>query len=269
MLDRIQDAPTLEDTYPEAGIFQTMRTAASSAHEWADKTTEEEAGILDSYFLDQYYFRKLNRFGQKISTDLDYVVKSLILIHGVEWDRLYTSYTAEYNPIWNVDGTVTDTETRDLTKKQTGTGDLTDSGSDTTTRTGTDKTDYTGTDSDTTTESVQGFNSTAYAPESQTAETITKGTADTITHNTTDTLTHGKATTETRDFTDTDTGTITRTEKRGGNVGVTMTQQMLEADRDYWTNCLSQFYKVVCADVIAEISYKIYTDEGQSESTST
>lgn len=268
MLNRIKDAPTLEESYPEAGIFQTLRTAAASSHEWAENTTEAEAGILDNYFLDQFYFRKLNRFGQKISTDLEYVINSLILIHGVEWDRLYTDYTAEYNPIWNVDGSTTETETRDLTKTQTGTGDFTDSGTDTTTRTGTDTTAYTGTDTDTATESIQGFNSTTYSPESQNIEKIEKGTADTVTHDTQDSLVHGKKTAETRNYTDTDTGTITRTETRGGNIGVTMTQQMLEADRAYWTNCLSQFYKIVCSDIIGEISYKIYTDE-ETGATST
>ena len=40
------------------------------------------------------------------------------------WEKLYATTKFDYNPIWNKDGTVTETETRDLTGKDTETRDL-------------------------------------------------------------------------------------------------------------------------------------------------
>lgn len=89
------------------------------------------------------------------------------------WEELYKTTQYEYNPIWNVDGTVV--EDRDLT----GTDYRTDN--HTTTRTHTDTITRTHADTD----------------------TITHGRTDTTTHGLTDTITHGKTDTTTHGLTDT------------------------------------------------------------------
>lgn len=88
------------------------------------------------------------------------------------WNKLYSLFNESYNPIWNVDGTETITETRDLVNGGTSAN------------------------------SVTGFNSSEYQPSNK------------------------------RDDSFTDKGTITTERTRGGNIGVTMTQQMIKAEMD-------------------------------------
>lgn len=352
-MTKIANYPTIEQFYPDTGIFATLKSDFSG-HEWLDDTTAEQAAYLDEMIRDTYYNRHLNRAGLKVQSDINLLCGRELLIHGTEWDRLYTSYKAEYNPIWNVDGTETTTETRDLkqthtgtdTTAATGTDSTTHSGTDTTEATGTDSTKHTGTDiykdsgtdstthtgtdtiaasgtdstthsgtdttaatgTDTTTtkHNINGFDSASAVPsddstqslengktlsetrdltdataygrtDTQTRDTTdateygkentntkdltdatTYGRTDTNTKNLTDSTEYGRTDTQTKNLTDSDTGTITTTHKRGGNIGVTMTQQMLVADRDYWTNVLSQFYRIVIKDVIDDITFDIY-----------
>lgn len=83
------------------------------------------------------------------------------------WQKLYDTMTVEYNPIWNVDATVT------IDRDTSGTGNATDA--------------------------VKGFNSDTWADSDKT-DTQSSASEDV-------------------------------TERRTGNIGVTTTQQMLEAER--------------------------------------
>lgn len=108
------------------------------------------------------------------------------------WTKLYESTQFEYNPIWNKDGTIT--ETRELDKTDTETRNLASSADTTTTG------------------KVAGYNSNTLQTQDQ-AEAHGTGT-DTGT--VTDVTDHNE--------------TITRTET--GNIGVTTTQQMIREERD-------------------------------------
>ena len=127
------------------------------------------------------------------------------------WDELYATTQYEYNPIWNVDGTVV--EDRDLaaTKDSTINVDREDKLQDKDTRDLDDEhKNY-----------VYGFNSSTEAPSDK----------STIDYNGTDTVDHtGTQDVDTTiDEDTTDTGTITTT--RTGNIGVTTTQQMIREQR--------------------------------------
>ena len=104
------------------------------------------------------------------------------------WRKLYDTTQFVYNPIWNVDGIVTETETRNLQNKyqQTENADNKNVNAKT------------------------GYNSGAFEDAEQ----------DT-----------GRTDIE-RGGESADTGSVTRETKRGGNIGVTMTQQMIEAERE-------------------------------------
>lgn len=125
-------------------------------------------------------------------------------INQDKWQKLYDTTQFDYNPIWNVDGTVTETETRNLAGTDSGTLTRTTSGSSQT--------------SGTLEHDVMGFNtSSGYQHESK--DTQSGSSSDTGSMNDTDSRSR------------TDTGTIVRETTRGGNIGVTMTQQMIEAER--------------------------------------
>lgn len=117
-------------------------------------------------------------------------------LHYKEWSDLEDTLYYEYNPIWNVDGT--ETETRDLSIKRD--------------RRGKDTVSNSG--SDNTVGQVAGYNEENYVNREK--DTTTYG---------------GKAETAYASGEDVgDTGTITRT--RGGNIGVTKTQELIEAQRE-------------------------------------
>ena len=94
-----------------------------------------------------------------------------------------------------------------------------------------------------------------------TTETETRNLQDQTTYASSNTETFAKTDTNTKALKDTQEGTITTIYERHGNVGVTMTQQMLEADRDYWLSATSLFYENVLKDIVTDICYKIQVDE--------
>ncbi len=108
------------------------------------------------------------------------------------WTKLYNTTTLDYNPIWNKDGTITETHNLQFTDNED--RDLASSADSTTTG------------------KVSAFNSNAMQDAEQ---SIASGSG-------TDT--------GTIDRTRTDTGTITRRET--GNIGVTTTQQMIKEERE-------------------------------------
>lgn len=135
-------------------------------------------------------------------------------INASVWQKLYDTTVLDYNPIWNVDGTVNEKETRNLA--------------------GTDKSvrnvkDNVETDS-TIEHDVMGYNvSSGYQNESKdTQHTESEGT-----------------TKDTEDRNRTDTGTVERETRRTGNIGVTTTQQMIREEREV---ALFNMYQQICKD---------------------
>lgn len=224
----------------------------------------------------------------------------MFLKYGTVWDRLWTSYTAEYNPIWNVDGTEKIIETRALTQTDRGTDTVQESGTDTRKNTGTQATASSGNDTETIQHGGQthnqgsqsnsgttgkaGINTGTVSTTDTTSESIgsrvdtdsaytdTDGTqygrTDTTTNDLTDATNYGHTQTRTPNLTHGDNGTITTEHTRGGNIGVTMTQQMLEADLEYWSKAAARFYDKVIADIVNEFTYKIYTESDESNTSS-
>lgn len=132
------------------------------------------------------------------------------------WTELYETLLYDYNPIWNKDGTKT--ETRNLA----GTEDVTDSNSHSHDITSTRNLAHT--DDSTTTESVFGFNSSTAADANKTV--LDMDTSDT------GTVRDAGSSSDTRtiDRDTTDTGTVTIKEQ--GNIGVTSTQELIERQRE-------------------------------------
>lgn len=127
------------------------------------------------------------------------------------WNKLYKTMTVDYNPIWNVDADIKDTE------KISGNRGLKRTGSDNRTVNLSDNETVDLTD----TKAVQGFNSSSWAN----AEKIDHTGTDNIKHSGTDNLAHTENIAEDND------SVREYTQRRTGNIGVTTTQQMLEQER--------------------------------------
>lgn len=152
------------------------------------------------------------------------------------WEHLQATKEYDYNPIWNKDGTYTETETRDLAG--TNKGKVTGSNTEKVTERGNTKavTDTTvkDTGSETSTTQRSAFDSSSYQPVEKvtTERTNTSDTDGTVTTTgSSETNTTGSDERNT-DINTTDTGTITRTRRESGNIGVTTTQQMIREERE-------------------------------------
>ena len=108
------------------------------------------------------------------------------------WTKLFATTNLTYNPIWNKDGTITETETGSNSAERTSSGEASNSGSNS--------------------HKVRGYNAAALV-ESENDSMSNSGTSS---ENTTDSASH----------------TVTRTREEHGNIGVTTTQQMIKEERE-------------------------------------
>lgn len=274
--------------------------------------------FLDSILLDDYAGRNIsNAFASCYDIDFDAhsvdslyssseltrLMMQIYLKYHMKWQRIYDAlYTAEYDPIANVDAN--ETETYNNIKDE-----LRLSGNENRTISmgGTDSHSITiGAQTDTVTHptetvknteklgaslaseaamssvpvkeysDIAGFNSVINPPSSDYPESSRvrrEGTTATETqteysgvdqvrhgeHTDTDTITHSDSGSnnlsyQNRTNTNTKSGSMTRT--RHGNIGVTMTQQLIDAEielRNKW-----QFYNILIADVANELTLYIY-----------
>ena len=136
------------------------------------------------------------------------------------WERMYKDTLLEYNPIWNVDGT----EVRTIETHGTNVGTSLEESS--------------ASGSNESIDSVKGYNESNWA-ESNKNNGSASNNAETS----------GSTTGEHHE-------TVTDTFKRGGNIGVTMTQQLLNADLDM----LPRFdiYKYICDSFKYRFTVEVY-----------
>ena len=122
------------------------------------------------------------------------------------WDRLNKAFSEEYDPIWNVDENTT--EIREIDRHGGDTRDITSSSNS----------NSSDSISNTDTKSIKGFNSDTWAEHEK---NVNSGSN-------TNNASGSSSDNEVGSHNETITETFTRS--RGGNIGVTMSQQLLEAE---------------------------------------
>ena len=132
------------------------------------------------------------------------------------WNKLFATENFDYNPIWNVDGTVTETET--INRDRTNDIDRSSSSDETARDVTSDDTDQT------TTDSVTGYNSTSWQDHTKSVIDSDRDITTNSTRNISGTDNVDEAESE-----DVERNLETR---RTGNIGVTTTQQMIREERD-------------------------------------
>lgn len=171
------------------------------------------------------------------------------------WNHLLETTKYDYNPIWNKDGTVTETETRDLkgSEKVKDETDRVDNLTDKNTRDFKDK--ETRDLKNDSLNSVYGFNSSDAAPANQ-DEVKDTGT-DTIEHTGIDTMDHtGRQDIDRNLERDTtDTGTVKHERIEQGNIGITSTQDLISQERQI---ALFNIMDVIIKDFIKRFCLAVY-----------
>lgn len=178
-------------------------------------------------------------------------------------DRLYVGYTADFNPLWNVDGVEgfvsKDSHTGSYTDTHEGDDRLTYEDNGNTTRSGNETDATTGTDTDT--HKVTTFDDNVnFKNESQ----------DSYLHGKTDTHTYNNV----KDEKDYDgfknqnyDSSMTRENDlldehvdlriRQGNIGLTKSTDLLESNLNLYSNENFDFYKYVTRMLVNEVSYAV------------
>ena len=171
------------------------------------------------------------------------------------WQELYDTTQYEYNPIWNKDGTYTETETRDLA----GTEDWTDTHNlelkDTYNKEDKETRNLATTNDITQDDYTYGFNSENASKAAQTVTDQDTSDTGTDTVNQTGTITRADTGTLKKDRDTTDTGTITIERTEQGNIGVTTTQQMIKEQREV---VQLNIIDVIIKDFIDRFCLKVY-----------
>lgn len=225
--------------------------------------------------------------------------------HIQKWKHWLEMWKAEYNPIWNVDGTETKTIVTQYGKVTT----MSKNTTDTTTYNSELKMEYDSTNKTTynsnetaeqltdgkyntthghiitqtepqTDNAIAAFDSVNPVPHSETILTqhsdknsgtdqiaisdgkkktdhggydeLARDGKDTNTHSGTDTLERSGSDKDSLSGTDSTTETTTR----GGNIGVTMTQQLLTAEQSFWSQY--SFFDMWFSDIAEELTLSIY-----------
>lgn len=183
----------------------------------AEFTQEERGTLIDNLMLDTAELELLYPDAHFMAIAIRAWTKKELPV----WEKLLATTKLEYNPIWNKDGSITETITG---KHQTdGSGETTRKDSYTDTGSG----ESTGTVNNGTNHKVSGYNlgsGTATDWEQSDNGSSSENQSSTLQHKAEGSDTH----------TSTETGsteqTLTRTEQ--GNIGVTTTQAMIKEERD-------------------------------------
>lgn len=160
--------------YQDPSLFSRLTCPADMDKELLIDSILAECAELEIVYPDPAYMKMLIGLWSKKELD--------------NWNKLWETTQLVYNPIWNVDATIREKETRDLRNsfENNETGNNTNVNAKT------------------------GYNSSAFedAEKDDLVSSVERaGSGD-------------------------DTGTIERETFRGGNIGVTTTQQMIEAERE-------------------------------------
>lgn len=168
------------------------------------------------------------------------LIRKTAAVNARKYDKLITAYTAVYDPIQNYDRTEDSTHIREPDITRTGsttTGSTTTREADSTNEIKQTHTTTTAPNAYTTTtqHDVAPYDTSSYQPETKdtTTETGSTATTDTYTGSPDEQHSEGIDTTSgTSSGTETETGTDTTTIESHiyGNIGVTTSQQMLEAE---------------------------------------
>lgn len=176
------------------------------------------------------------------------------------WQKLYDIITYDYNPIWNVDGvtvhegentlneTRSNTENESIERDYTRDRDVTDAKTGTTSGTENITDNETIIDDADTINYISADNSNSWSNDTKTEYDATRADNETINKTSSGNSSENGTTAEditdnddtTREKTGTDeterAGTDNWTETRQGNIGVTMTQQLLQKEQELWEN---------------------------------
>lgn len=148
------------------------------------------------------------------------------------WQKLYNTMFFEYNPIWNKDGTITETRTKEYSGEKAGSVASSKQGETERSDVHSDLRSTTGNQNSTTENQTAGFNSNTYVNKDKSTATgsWSESVTDTDRHTITGSDSETGSTTESGTSSGEESEEYTRREQ--GNIGLTSTQQLIKEERE-------------------------------------
>lgn len=211
------------------GLYQYDQSLFDNLHLPDDFTAEDRTTLINNLLMDCAEFECLYTDFDFCKAAIGWWSKARLPV----WEKLYASTMFDYNPIWNKDGTITETRTKTYSDEKTGSvhnrKDNTSHVEDGTASTRM----LTVSNDDTTTENqTAGFNSSEYVNKEKSTVNHYYGDEETlgVTRTVADTGAEEGNTTESGTTSGEESEDYTRIEQ--GNIGVTSTQQLIREERE-------------------------------------
>lgn len=220
-------------------INLTMIPSMLRNEEWFINIKDYIDDNINLNYYNYEFLSKLIRLSVKSEIEsillIQRMVNNLFIRNNYKYKTIYNTTVLKYNPIWNVDGT----ETLETTRERKNTGTQGNQGSNNLTDTFNNITDTNNSETNTYKTTYDSNNPLLTEKESNNDSNVKSGneTHNTIINNTrTDNLNEKE--------------TYSETKIRSGNIGVTMTQDLISAERriaDF------SFLNMVCKDIVSEV----------------
>lgn len=224
--------------YTGAGIFSAINNPI-----WA---YDFDPIQLDIFFISNYGERWASPYLMHISdgeilssAKISQIANTIYSMYRSQWEHLYKSYSAEYNPLHNTDATEVETINK-VGNENTQTANSSEG-----TSTGTSSNDTTGSGS--VTNKRSGFNSSADVRDTSGSNTSTAGSEGS--NSQTD-----EASSEGSEIVN-NTENVEREYRKYGNIGTMTTAQLIGGEIDLWK---WNFIKQVMQDISDTIALSIY-----------
>lgn len=195
----------------------------------AEFTPDERKTLIDNLILDTAELELLYPDAHFMAIAIRAWTKKELPV----WEKLLATTNLDYNPIWNKDGTITETitgkhktdgsegTTRKDSYTDTGSGESADSGQ------------RAGTVNNGTNHKVSGYNmASGTATDWEQSDSGSSSESQSSSQTQSSTLQHNAEGSDTHTSTESGSTEQTLTRKEQGNIGVTTTQDMIKAERD-------------------------------------
>lgn len=210
------------------GLYRYDQTLFDDLHLPADFTADDRATLINNLLMECAEFECVYPDFEFCKAAIGWWSSARLHV----WEKLYASLFFDYNPIWNKDGTITETRTREYSDEKSGSVNNNKYGTTSQTDITAETNSSSGTQSSTTEEKTAGFNSNDYVKKGQTIGSLSISDGGSTTGELRRSGNYADTDNSTETGTTSGDETVEYTRVEQGNIGVTSTQQLIKEERE-------------------------------------
>jgi hypothetical protein len=209
-------------------LYQHDQTLFDNLQLPAEFTTDDRETLINNLLMECAEFEIIFPNFEFCKAAIGFWSKSRLRV----WQKLYATMFFEYNPIWNKDGTITETRTKEYSDEKAGTTESTKESTSESDDALSGSHITSGTQESSTENKTAGFNSSDYVKHDKSDVNASSSETGTNTARRTvnDSGSESGSTTESGTTSGEESEEYVRTEQ--GNIGLTSTQQLIKEERE-------------------------------------